>query len=499
MSGKVLKKTFFAVGVLVLAGPLSAQAAKTKKSAGKATTQFITGVQFIDGFERPEWATVAMWKTTVSRRILKGQVTGFIGRVNSSEKGPKKGLCTLVDVPAIQQIAPIEIKYPSAQEYKTGTYYDAIRPLTAKNCGASPYFYFEGKAGIHLIGDGKITINEVKRAAPKAPSVPFFAFSGNSFMIKGWCGATYCGGEQKAMELSSLLVKHRMQPYGSEVLPYDGLTDNPNGFAKAVLPYSISATNMLVAGVTDEQLEQQERDVLSHPEWKLPWFYAQDEPSDIPAMKKVLARLKTHAPSIKRMVTTTFNKDYDIDIYCPIADQLGTPGHPPAAAYAGKTLWSYVSCISNGCGPDRAGAKDPKVISHTGYPASGAPDLVIDASAVNEFGMYLLAFRYNLKGVLYYNVAEGWKLWEKGIDIWTDPYNFGGNGDGTMVYPDRENKGIFPSIRIKLIREASQWADTVQAAGLGEMAAAQLMTNSIKWEHDLKKFEALREKALDKL
>ena len=137
-------------------------------------------------------------------------------------------------------------------------------------------------------------------------------------------------------------------------------------------------------------------------------------------------------------------------------------------------------------------------ITHVDYAPTGAPDLVLDAPAVNEFAMFVMAFKHGLSAVHYYNTNEQWALYKFGIDVWNDQYNFGGNGDGTLMYPDRVNQTAFPSIRLKLIREASQWADVITAAGMQAEAAA-LMTTTLNWDHDLSKVEALREKALAKL
>lgn len=450
-----------------------------------------SAVKILDTFERPEFVTdAAKWKPSVTRTILKGQTTGFVGMAD---------LCKLVGTPGVQQMAPIVTKYPSAKGYRVGTYYDAIQPLTAANCGASPYFYFEGAAGKYPIGDALITVVEKTRAAPALPTIPFMILSNNYGNILGWCGA-YCNAEAKGLAVSALLLNHRLQPYGSTVIGYDGVSANPIGFSRSVLPFSASFTSMPSSGATDITLKAEQTDVAAHPEWKTPWFYVMDEPNatQIPALKTLIDLMKLNAPSIKRMVTTTFRSELDVDIYAPVAEQLGVNGFPGVSAYAGKGLWSYVSCMSHGCGPNRAWQADPKVITHVDYAASGAPDLVLDAAAVNEFGMYILAFKHNLGAVLYYNANEQWALWPKGVDVWVDPYNFGGNGDGTLLYPDRVNQVALPSIRLKLIREASQWADIVTAAGMQTDAAA-LMKTSLDWTRDMGKIEALRDAAISKL
>ena len=54
---------------------------------------------------------------------------------------------------------------------------------------------------------------------------------------------------------------------------------------------------------------------------------------------------------------------------------------------------------------------------------------------------------------------KGTPLYRKGIDVVTDPWNFGGNGDGVLAYPGRPGElGLtehtaLPSFRLKLIRQ----------------------------------------------
>ncbi len=438
----------------------------------------IVVTQMLDTFERPEWAPESKWVTSVTRTILKGQVTGFVGR--SSDP------CTLVGSPGVQQIVTIQTQYPSAKGYRVGTYYDAIQPLTTANCASSPYFYFEGGVGAYAPGNTRITIVEKARAAPTAPTIPFMLGFNNGYAIKGWCGS-YCGAEAKGIQVASLLAAHRMQPYATEVTAYDVRPTDSLSFSKSILPYALSATYMPIVGATDATFAQEMADIAAHPEWPMPWIYVKDEPqeADMPALRTVLAKLK--GKGMKRMVTTPPRADLDADIFAPVAEQL-KPG----------AQWAYVSCMSNGCGPDRYFQADPKTISHTDYAPTGAPDLVIDAPAANEFGMFIMAMKHKLAAVLYYNSNEGWKLWAKGVDVWADPYNFGGNGDGTLLYPDRAGQTAYPSIRLKLLREASNWADIVSAAGMQADAAA-LMTTALDWQRDMGRIEALRDAALSKL
>ena len=63
-------------------------------------------------------------------------------------------------------------------------------------------------------------------------------------------------------------------------------------------------------------------------------------------------------------------------------------------------------------------------------------------------------------GGLYYHAVEGYRLSPNGVYLLEDPWNFGGNGDGLLLYPGRPGEfGLtehqpLPSLRLKLIRYA---------------------------------------------
>jgi hypothetical protein len=223
-----------------------------------------------------------------------------------------------------------------------------------------------------------------------------------------------------------------------------------------------------------------------------------------------LANWKARAPSVRRMLTTsiryrdtragssTFGKIIDLppavladtQIFTPVAEALCVETwkgsgdfYPCADAYkaAGKELWGYVSNMSHGA---------------EGGSATGAPDLVIDRSAVEPFGFFLMALKYDMTGLLYYNSIEGWQ--NASVDLVANPYIFGGNGDGLLLYPDKVGKKAEASIRLKLLREASQWADVIKLAGK-EAQAKALMTNPLVWQRDLVAFEALHRDAISTL
>ncbi|HLL55366.1 MAG TPA: DUF4091 domain-containing protein, partial [Myxococcaceae bacterium] len=113
-----------------------------------------------------------------------------------------------------------------------------------------------------------------------------------------------------------------------------------------------------------------------------------------------------------------------------------------------KRLWTYQCCRGHGCvqGP----------IPPENVPGSGWPSYMVDTSAAKNRAMQWLAFRERVSGELYYETAMALPR------AWTDQYEFGGNGDGTLFYPGTpariggQTDVPVASIRLKLIRSGMQ-------------------------------------------
>ena len=188
------------------------------------------------------------------------------------------------------------------------------------------------------------------------------------------------------------------------------------------------------------------------------WVFAVDEPK---VSQNLIDRLKMYrlfAPSVRVMVTT----DYDprlanyVDIFAPVYNRLFTDQGPDPAAYSGKSLWTYASCMGS-CGPNRKRRIDaPKKPG----PDTGLPDFLIDRPAERLFSFFRTVEETGMDGALYYEATEGYPLAARDLNLIEDPWNFGGNGDGLLFYPGRPGEfGLtahqpLPSLRLKLIRYA---------------------------------------------
>ncbi len=130
---------------------------------------------------------------------------------------------------------------------------------------------------------------------------------------------------------------------------------------------------------------------------------------------------------------------------------LGTPGGNNAQH---RRLWLYTSCRSYGCTDGDANESPGGTTRWPGY--------AIDQSGSQARALGILAFEYGATGELYYQTTASLPT------AWTDQYDFGGNGSGTLFYPGlpRGGPGIpaiggtkaipIESIRLKRIRDGQE-------------------------------------------
>jgi hypothetical protein len=348
--------------------------------------------------------------------------------------------------------------------------------------------------------------------------VPLHVAVINSFMTAGHYGKYVNGSEALGIPYLREAVAHRITPYSSYVFApplKGGLLDYEAGgnwsFRKNVLDF-VPQGFMLPNYTDPTSLQAAEATVKA--KGQSAWFYTRDEPgpSDVASTNARIALQKQYAPSIKTMVTTSATSGITPDIYCPVIDHFavqtwpGGPIMPGEEAYAGKELWLYTSCMEHGCGADRSGNVNAPKVSGS---STGAPGFSLDRPAAYIYAFIAMPLRYkSLKGLLYYNSVEQYKLYGQGVDVWTDQFNFGGNGDGTLFYPLRagmygsEVEQPAVSIRMKKIRDAQYLMDYAAQAGSDiaqECGAGALITDSLHWQKDASAYRQFRDCLIERL
>jgi len=151
------------------------------------------------------------------------------------------------------------------------------------------------------------------------------------------------------------------------------------------------------------------------------------------------------------MDATKHNDQNLIDIWVPIINYMEPKngcweknGNTRSEYDSVKNLWWYQSCMSHGCGGGSCASC-----------VTGWPDYMVDHSAITNRIMSWMSYLYNISGELYWSINYA----SSTSDPWGQIYYFGGNGDGTLVYPGTPakiggSKHIpISSIRFKQIRD----------------------------------------------
>jgi hypothetical protein len=409
------------------------------------------------------------WRKETHRNVPQGGHAMVILRVGKDRTC--EPLSVSVRSAQISGFLPTKIINSSSNKSPVGTYYDILVPMNLVTCKLSPYRLVEWKPkkeGLVYIRSGNkvITVQVTINGLFNGASRPFFVGLSNSFLVKGHC-RSYCSREAElGQKYSSLLRYHHVTP----IQAWISTPPIRNGFLDLNFGHTRGQSFWQTGGGTEQRYVNFPR--LTHYEDKKAylkaleqtihveglagraWVYVKDEPSDISALIKELTLYRSHAPSVLTMVTTPYREDLAslIDAFSPNIAQWdkGEKG------YDDKAVWPYASCMGS-CGPNRAYKED---IAPAPGPEVNRPDFLIDRPASRLFDFFIKLAQAGADGGLYYHAVEGHALYRKGIDVLNDPWNFGGNGDGVLIYPGRSGEfGLsehmaLPSFRLKLIRQA---------------------------------------------
>jgi len=197
-----------------------------------------------------------------------------------------------------------------------------------------------------------------------------------------------------------------------------------------------------------------------------------------------------------------------VDVLTSIVNEMepaGGPSERPAydswLTTPNKHLWWYQSCSSHeACGDGTPG------------PASATwPSYMVDATPVRNRVFQWLAYLDQIEGELYYSTDYCWTTScgdaTSGAtnDPWVSVYAFGGNGDGTLVYPGTPAKiggttpVTVPSIRLALLRDGMEDFEYLHALDLaGDTAfatstARAFITSATLYSNDPAMMQAARQ------
>ena len=225
----------------------------------------------------------------------------------------------------------------------------------------------------------------------------------------------------------------------------------------------------------------------------LTFLFDEPEKKDFPKIVALSRNIHRWAPDLKIMITSSAPElDSTTDIMVPVMNNWGNHEQELVKSHK-KQLWSYLSCMSHGCGS----ATD-----------SGLPDWVLDRPSTWIRSMSWIAHRLNLKTLLYYSVNYAFQFYPK-KDPWKDLWYFTGNGDGTLFYPGRtEGEPHFiksmpvDSIRLKIWRESSfdaeylHWMEQSKSKPKNwKEKYDALVRDQRNWSKNYDQYQALRDEA----
>ncbi|MBI3542869.1 MAG: DUF4091 domain-containing protein, partial [Deltaproteobacteria bacterium] len=241
------------------------------------------------------------------------------------------------------------------------------------------------------------------------------------------------------------------------------------------------------AWATQQQLQGWEKAILAEPGLKNAWAYVTDEPSDMSGTAARAQLVRQYAPHLQTMVTTEPNSTLLglIDHFVVVFEWFKQSGHWQDYSQA-PNYWLYGSCMSHGSCTN----------STTGH-LTRTPDMMLDEPDVNGRAFSLVAYSMGAQAALYYNSTEAFGQ----LDPWTSQYLFGGNGDGTLLYPGisgqhglTSNQAV-ASIRMKAMRQGQYDVEYFKWASSAGLAASvkSIVPDQFNWSRNNGDYDNLRQ------
>jgi hypothetical protein len=357
-----------------------------------------------------------------------------------------------------------------------------------------------------------------------------FGLGWNSLCVQAYGGYSSCGSypgatspddavEKIHVSSATLFLDYRVS-LGSVVYApvtdgdfthFDSVYGGLLGGTAATTLVGAELTGIWFAGSTTNAMElstwQQHFAAMPHWTALAPAYYC-DEPPNGCSWADALSEadaIHEDAPGMLTLLTTDYaNAQMNgllgaVDILTSIVNEMEPAGAPSARpGYDGwlkmpdKHLWWYQSCESHEACTDG-----------TPGPASSTwPSYMVDASPVRNRVFQWLAYLDQIEGELYYATDYCWTTpcgdaaSGSTSDPWVSVYAFGGNGDGTLVYPGTAAKiggttpVTVPSVRLALLRDGMEDFEYLHAlddAGDGAFAtstARAFITSATEYSTD---------------
>lgn len=433
------------------------------------------------GSEKPMPGTVMQWSSQWVTAGSRGEVISTIIRNTGSSCVQAPGL-------KVFEMKTVTTSQPSYKNAPVGPHYDGLLPASDV-CPRKLYWVDLEIPRDQLPGAYQFTVSGLtvkytvwKMTIPEKPSLPIYMELTSRQVRIAEGKPDHVSHEGAAAKLYSKLYRdHRIEPIKQDITVNPAIANGKidlnrwkefgASFKELVLDGAI-APPMILRWVPEQRpaasLLQAVQASLNAGE--LPqgsWAYLWDEQELMAGVKaegKARAEIiRQYAPGLKIMVTWREDPALItlIDHFAPVLDWYESQATQPR--------WGYTSCMAQGS------------CTTGGATPSGTPMMVLDAPAVHFRAFPSVLYVSGAVRGLYYT---GTKMV---TTAWTNQFNEGGNGDGTLVYP-----GAAASIRLKEIRRGSfdtEYLVWAKAKGLTPMWPA---TGPKAWSKDYQNFEAAR-------
>lgn len=413
------------------------------------------------GFEKPapENKYAPALSATVNLTLATNEKSGFIAKAQGTGCAPMSNA---------YELRAITTTRPSSTVAKVGLHYD---PLIAVNqvC-AGKWYWLDVTSSWAALG---LTVN-VTRAnwdiKTQAQPTPLYIGVGVGDVMAQHNIPASAGVAQIMPVLKTYLAVLRdsgVEAEGTMVanppIKADGTLDldqwsgvgsfRDSVMTDAIYPVCMRSPAFIGQGwATAAELAAWEKTIAKEPGLAGVWAYFTDEPTDLVGTAARAQLIRNNAPHLKTMVThePTAALIGLVDYFTPVFEYFKQPGHWQDYTQA-PNYWMYGSCMSHGsCSNGLVGT------------LTGTPDIMLDEPTVNARAFPVVAYSLGASGALYYDAtysfSSGGFAQKGGRDPWVDQLAFGGDGDGTLVYPcvqsvrpECQVEGATPSLRLKMI------------------------------------------------
>ncbi len=412
-----------------------------------------------------------------------------------------------------QPPAPFEFRFYKMEKYRiqadhqsyrgarAGDYFDPLVP-TDRICPGDQVWVDlntprQTTPGNYSLPFG-ISLTVWKMVIPERPTLPLYIHLNSYAVLLAHSYGQGRSWERQAQLLQSYVNtyrEHRIEPYGqyfyffpklkmtrqgasTRELDLDAESAMGASFRQLVLKGAIAPPVVFRPDFENppqiEQLKAIDRAIVRGylPSDTIAYVWDEGE-SDPKLSLQCLSRLKwvkAHAPHLKTLVTRKPSLEFApfVDWFVAIQNEF----HPGWR----KPFGLYVSCQSQGSCKDGVRARP-----------TGPPMFVIDAPIASERAFFWINNRLGAAVGLYYNATE------KLVTAWTDQSFAGGNGDGTLIYPDRVESRPNSSIRLKMLRQGSYDVEYIRWARAAGIEAATPVVDQNHWSQNWADYQKIRD------